>query len=374
VPLPSAAADLATVPSVTIIVPSHNEEEVIAEKLENLAALDYPADRLTLVLALDGCTDNTRGIATAFLARHPQDRRWRLIDYPIKRGKIAVLNECIAGATSDIVALSDASAALAHNGLIVGCRHFAQPDIGVVCGIYRLREANSAGEQAYWSYQIRIKLKESRVAAPMGAHGPFYMVRRDLCAPLPPDTINDDFILPMAIVLQGYRAIYDPDLIITDLERSTDRQDFRRRMRIGAGNLQQLLRLPGLANPARGLLAFTFLSGKGLRAVAPFLLLIAFVASLIAALSGSSFFQWISALEILALVLTGIGILLPPAFVPPPVAWLSYFLIGYAAAAIGALLLLTGDGNRIWEFSIVRKSNPPAEHPAANAPGNSDSC
>ena len=342
-------------PSVTVIVPAHNEAAVIEAKIANLAALAYPPDRLSVLLALDGCTDETRAIAQAALARLSVGPAWRIVEYASNIGKVAVLNEQIGKATSDIVALSDASALVEPDALIRAAAHFADRGVGVVCGTYRLA-AGSEGERAYWAYQTRVKADEAALAAPMGAHGAFYLFRRGLWSPLPADTINDDFILPMRIVLQGYRSVYDPSIVATELERSQTKHEFRRRVRIGAGNLQQVLRLAGLGDPRRGGLAFLFLSGKALRAVMPFIVIVALAATALLALNGSGIYRLLLAGEAILLGLALAGLIVGRAALPRPLAWLSYLVLGYAAAAVGSLLLLTGREKKVWWLSTAEKA------------------
>jgi cellulose synthase/poly-beta-1,6-N-acetylglucosamine synthase-like glycosyltransferase len=344
-----AAPDLADLPNITLIVPCHNEARVIAAKIANFAALDYPRDRLSIVLALDGCTDATQSIAAAALDRVP-DLKCRLAVYDANIGKVAVLNDQIGRATSDIVALSDASSLLNPDALLRAAAYFGTPEIGVVCPAYQVVDASNPGEQAYWAYQSRVRLYEARVAAPMGAHGAFYLFRRRLAAELEPDTINDDFMLPMRIVAAGHRAIYDPAIVATEVEPSTVSQEFRRRVRIGAGNFQQFVRLLSLAKPQRPWLAFVFCSGKGLRALMPFLLLSCLVSSLVLA-PGFRFYAAIVALELAAVLLVALGVLIPPARRFAPIKIASYLLIGHLASGIGAVLLLIGQGSKAWRFS-----------------------
>lgn len=352
---PGVTVEPAVPPSVTLIVPAHNEEAVMAAKIRNLAGLDYPRDRLTIVLALDGCSDATAAIARSLRADHG-DVDLRIVEYASNIGKVAVLNDQIGKAHSDLVALSDASALLEPGALADAVRHFARPSVGVVCPTYALVRPGSEGERAYWSYQTRVKAAEGALGAPMGAHGAFYLFRRSLWEPLRPDTINDDFVLPMKIVLRGYDAVYDVNIVATELETSTTRQDFRRRIRIGAGNLQQVLLLPGLADPRRPGLAFTFLSGKALRAFMPFLLLSAASVLPVLAMRTGGFYLLAFAGEA-ALVLSALaGTFGVPRTIPRQARWAGYFLQGHAAGFIGALILLCGLRNQAWKMSAAAKA------------------
>lgn len=335
-------------PMIEVIVPAHNEAAVIAAKIANLASLDYPQERLSVVIALDGCTDATHQIANAAAAQFADRLSVQFVVYPENIGKIAVLNDRIEAARADIVALSDASALIDADALRKAAVHFADREVGVVCGTYRLATAGSEGEQAYWKYQVRIKADEAAIAAPMGAHGAFYLFRRALWAPLPPDTINDDFVLPMRIVARGYRAIYDQAIVATEMECTTPTQEFRRRIRIGAGNMQQLVRLASLANPRRAALAFVFLSGKGLRALVPFLALAAVLATAVLAIEGEQLFQLMLAAQIVVFALALGVILTRSQGHPKPLKWLGYMVEGYFASAIGALSVLTARPRNPW--------------------------
>ena len=160
------------------------------------------------------------------------------------------------------------------------------------------------------------------------------MFRRALWTPLEPDTINDDFVLPMRMVAAGWKAIYDRQIVATELEATTSRQDFRRRVRIGAGNLQQALRLWTLANPMNPGLAFVFVSGKGLRSIMPFILLAGFAASVSLALSGGLVWQVLLGAELAAGMLV-IAAAAMPGRAPRPLNSFIYLVQGYARRGSG---------------------------------------
>ena len=267
-------------PSITILVPAYNEAAFIAHKIRNLATLDYPADKLKIVIACDGSRDATYDIALETL-REPECLHCdiRLLKFDHNRGKIAVLNQVIAQIETDIVALSDVSALISIDALQLAARQFQDPAVGVVNSRYRLLSPGSAGEGIYWEFQSQLKAAEASIGSVIGAHGAFYLIRTQLYQTLPADTINDDFIIPMQIVLRGYRSVYDADIIALELECAGDSQDSQRRSRIAAGNLQQALRLRRLLSPRFGGTAFTFASGKVLRVLVPYLMITAFAGS-----------------------------------------------------------------------------------------------
>lgn len=344
----------ATLPTITMIVPVYNEAGVIAAKIKNIDSLDYPRDRLTVVIALDGCTDASREIVEKTTSATASGINWKVVEYAENIGKIAVLNDTIANARTDIVALSDASAIIDEDALLKAARHFSDADVGVVCATYRLKDAGSEGERAYWDYQTSIKSDEAALAAPMGAHGAFYLFRRPLWQPIAADTINDDFVLPMQIVLSGSRAIYDPAIVATEIERTGSEQEFKRRVRIGAGNMQQTWRLAGLANPKHGWLAFLFVSGKGLRPLIPFIGIAAVLTSAALAFSDGGVLLWALLIaELLAIGVAVLAIVRRSSRYPKLVSWLGYLVEGHAASFVGAIRLLTGRERRPWTSARV---------------------
>ena len=329
-------------PEVTVVIPAHNEAAVIADKVRNLAALDYPGDKLKVIVACDGCTDGTADEARRAWAE-PECLHLDLevLEFMENKGKVAVLNHVIPLVTTEIVALSDVSALISLDALRIAARRFAEPAVGVVAGTYHLLAPGSPGEAAYWRYQRAVKRGEAALGAPMGAHGALYFFRRELFRPLPEDTINDDFILPMEMVARGARAVYESAITACELECADAGLDHRRRRRIAAGNLQQTIRLRRLLHPRYGGVAFVFASGKALRAVIPFLLLLVFMGCLALAPS-SAFFASMLAGQCLVygIALYRQAILPRPA--PALVATIHYLVGGHMAGLIGALRYMFG--------------------------------
>ena len=350
-------AQIADLPSIAIIVPAHNEAAVIEAKIRNLAALDYPADRLKCVVALDGCTDATRALAEAAVET-VRPGLITLVEYQPNIGKVAVLNDQIARTGSEIVALTDASALVGSDALIRAAEHFRDPIVGVVTGTYSMVLSGNEGETTYWRYQSEVRASESALAGPMGAHGAFYLFRRAAWTPLPQDTINDDFVLPMTIVLHGYRAVQDPAITASELERTKSGQDFWRRVRIGAGNLQQVIRLARLGDPRRGWVSFAFLSGKGLRGILPFLLIGLVLTSLWGGLQGHRVFGFLFAFEVLIAGWALLGFAVPMRN-NRLFSASQYVLDGYLAITLGALLLLLRQDRKVWRMSKTFDRNRP---------------
>ena len=319
-------------PSITLVMPAHNEARFIARKIENLAGLDYPREQLRIIIATDGCTDDT--VARARVALAAAGLSAEIREFRQNRGKVAVLNEVVGGLGKGIVALSDVSALLPADALRRIAAHFAEPGLGAVGGTYQLDDPGSAGEAKYWQWQVATKRGEAALGAPLGLHGAFWAFRREAFEALPADTINDDFILPMQMVLRGWRVAYDPTIVVREAERSSPAQDLRRRRRIAAGNMQQLLRLLPLLHPRHSGVALAFLSGKALRVMTPLLILIAALGTALLA-PGSDFFTLLALAQIAGFAAALAGLALGER-APRLLAFAAYALVGHAASGWGA--------------------------------------
>jgi cellulose synthase/poly-beta-1,6-N-acetylglucosamine synthase-like glycosyltransferase len=338
-------------PSITVLIPAHNEADVIAEKIRNLAMLDYPSAKLDVVIAMDGCSDDTYRVARAACREiECENLRVKLHDFRPNRGKLSVLNDMIPQLQSEIIVLSDASALLSIDALRRFAGHMADPEIGVVAATYRLAAPGSVGEKVYWDYQVTIKLGEACLGAPLGVHGACYALRRNVFEPLPAHTINDDFILPMNAIRQGKRIIYDTYIVALELETSDTGLDFRRRKRIAAGNMQQLLMLKDLLHPKYGGVSLAFASGKALRTLMPYILLFALFGSGVLAINSTAFLVVFLMLAA-GLVSGALAQLLPGLRRFKPFALCQYLVSGYAAGFVGATRYLLGLEHGGWKRS-----------------------
>lgn len=258
-------------PMVSLLIPAYNEERYLAQKLANVTALDYPRERLEIVVASDGSTDRTADIARQFA-----DRGVALIALPQNVGKTALLNQVVPRLRGELVVLSDVSGVLEPGALRRLVRPFADAAVGCVSGLYRLTgggDARAAGEGLYWRYETFIKRQESRLHSILGGHGAFYAIRAALFRTLPEGTINDDYLIPMQIVAEGHRAVYEPTAVAWEQELASWQGEFARRRRIAAGNCQQVVALRRLLHPRYGWVAWCFFSHKLLRTFAPLFLI-----------------------------------------------------------------------------------------------------
>jgi cellulose synthase/poly-beta-1,6-N-acetylglucosamine synthase-like glycosyltransferase len=261
----------AQVPEVTLLVAAYNEQPVIEKKIRNSLALDYPRDRLSVVIASDGSSDATAEIVSRF-----KDRGVRLLDYRQRRGKSAVLNSAIAETAGEILVLSDANTEYRPDAIRKLARWFADPRVDVVCGRLLLVDPASGRnvDSLYWRYETFLKTCEGRLGALLGANGAIYAIRRSACLPIPDNTIVDDLVIPLLSKLRHKgRIAYDPEAVGSEETPPTIGSEFRRRVRIGTGAFQSVPLLWRLLSPRHGWTAFAFLSHKILRWLVPFFLL-----------------------------------------------------------------------------------------------------
>lgn len=280
-------------PTLTLVVAAYNEAECMEAKIANTLALDYPADRLSLLFVTDGSTDATPDV----VRRYPQIE---LLHSPERRGKIHAIHRAMSRVTAEIVVFTDANTSLNPEALKRLARHYRDPAVGAVSGEKRVaiseRSDATAGEGMYWKYESTLKKWDSELFSVVGAAGELFSVRRSLYRDVPDDTILDDFMLSMQTVERGYRIVYEPEAYARELSSENVAEELKRKIRIAAGGIQSIVRLPGLLNPLRyPLLSFQYIGHRVLRwTVAPLLLVLAFFANLWLALTEPAFpYGWL---------------------------------------------------------------------------------
>jgi cellulose synthase/poly-beta-1,6-N-acetylglucosamine synthase-like glycosyltransferase len=222
------ARDPAAAPSVTVVVAAYNEEAVIERRLENLLALDYPADRLEVVVASDASTDRTNELVEAVAAREP---RVRLLDCP-RGGKVAAQDRAVRETTGDVVAFSDANATWAPEALRRLVADLADPDVAYVCGRLRLEDAaGSNREGLYWRYELWLREQESRLHSVTGGNGSIYALNRGDYVEVDPRW-GHDLAFPYRMVQAGRRAVYEPEALAFEKPTPTNEAEYARKVRM----------------------------------------------------------------------------------------------------------------------------------------------
>ncbi|CAH0536142.1 glycosyltransferase family 2 protein [Vibrio marisflavi] len=334
-------------PSITIVVPAYNEERWIADKIRNLATLDYPTNRLKVIIACDGCTDQTAEIAQATIQEAACcETLFEIHVHRKNRGKVALLNHHMQYIDSDITGLSDVSALISIDALIIAEEHFKTERTGVVNSSYQVLDSANQGELDYWKYQSKIKQREATLGSTLGAHGAFYLFRTRLFTPLKSNTINDDFVLPMQIVKQGFIAKHEERMVAVEMEATSCSNDFKRRLRISAGNMQQVIRLASMFKPKYKGVAFAFLSGKGLRLVTPYLMIGCLTIS--AVLATQPIFLAALLLQVVCYAIAIANTFIPAMSSIKLCQLIAYMITGHYANLIGGLRYLLGMESERW--------------------------
>ena len=295
-------------PLVSLLIVAHNEEDVIEERIRNALAIDYPSDRLEIVIALDGCTDGTSAIVQQY-----QSHGVRLLEFPQNRGKSTALNHAFESLNGEIVVLSDANTEMVPTAVHRLIPWFSDPKVGVVCGRLVLIDPITARnvDSHYWKYETLIKRCEGRLGALLGANGAIYAIRKDLFQPIPNKTLIDDFVIPLLAKLNsGCLIIYEPTAVAREETPADVRSEFRRRTRIGAGGFQSIGLLWRLLDPRRGWVALAFLSHKVLRWICPFLMIGLFVSNLW--LLEFPFYRLVLVSQLGFYLVSGLAAFLPP--------------------------------------------------------------
>lgn len=335
----------AALPRVSLLISAFNEQDVIASKIDNALALDYPAGLLEIVVVSDASSDGTDAIVGGYAPRGV-----RLHRQTERRGKTAGLNAVLPTLSGDVVVFSDANAMYQRDAVRKLVRNFSDPRVGCVTGEARYlkgdRSAADVTERAYWNYEIWIKRLETSVGSMVGGDGAIYAIRKALWQTLPEDAIND-FLNPLQIVGAGWRGVYEPEAICYEETAAGIRREWRRRVRIVSRSWRAVFQAPGVLNPFRvGIFAFCLLSHKVLRWFCGlFLALLALTAvSLIVSSaspgSGNGLVVPILAAAVVLLLLTPHG--------RQAAGFVLYFCIINAASAVGIARGTFGRVSGVW--------------------------
>lgn len=334
-------------PRVSFIIAAYNEEEVIERKIEQTLALDYPAEKLEVVVASDGSTDRTDEIVQSFA-----DRNVRLFRTEGRLGKTATLNQAVGVATGEILIFSDATGIYNEGAVREMVANFNDPSIGCVTGrvTYRYGEdVNSSGFQAYQRIAVAIRRAESRFGSQTSVSGSIHAMRCALYK-ASPAAFSLDVIDAVHTVCQGYRVVYENDATSLEESRQTLAEEFRCRVRIGVrGTSMVPYVFRQLLGHGRLVYLLQMISHKIFRWWLWFFLAAALVSNL--ALVGQSlFYTTVAGMQILFYGIAALGIFLSGRGIRlPMVSTASFFVMGNTAMAVGAFKCLAGRRMARWE-------------------------
>jgi cellulose synthase/poly-beta-1,6-N-acetylglucosamine synthase-like glycosyltransferase len=225
-------------PDVSVIVAAHDEEDVIGRRVENLLELDYPAERLEIVIASDGSTDRTDEIVEQLAARAPNVKLLRVE----RAGKATAQNRAVAGSQAEVVAFSDANSRWETDALRKLVRSFGDDDVGYVCGQLRLERSDGESQEGlYWRYELWQRESESAIGSITAGNGAIYGVRRSDYLGWDDPFIGHDFGLPFRLVQRGRRAVYEPEAVAWEKPATDVEDEYRRKVRMMTRSWRPLL-------------------------------------------------------------------------------------------------------------------------------------
>jgi cellulose synthase/poly-beta-1,6-N-acetylglucosamine synthase-like glycosyltransferase len=333
---PGARRPAVELPSVSLIVAAHDEEAVIERKVHNALALDYPRDRLEVLVVSDGSTDRT-------VERAEEAGAARVLDL-VRAGKLAAQNAGVAVAEGDVLAFSDANAFWAPSALRELVEPFADPRVGYVCGQVRFTDGGANEEGAYWRYEMAVRELESQLGGVTAGNGAIYATRRDSYLVLDASR-SHDLSFPFEMTKRGWRALYAPDAVAEERMVPTIEGEFARKRRMMSG-LWDIVLADGMLSP-RGyepIYAFEIYSHRALRYASPFLHLVA-LGTNIALLGHGSVYTVTLGLQAALLVAAALGSVV--ALRPFRLAY--YYVTVTASIAVGLWDRIRGRIPRAWE-------------------------
>lgn len=363
-----------SLPRLSLIIAAHNEERDIAAKLEHTLALDYPAERLEVIVASDCSTDRTDEIANSFAGRGV--KLYRQAEH---LGKTVAQHNAVKIATGEFLVFTDATTRYTPDALRKLVRNFADPTVGCVAGqlIYVESTPNNTldsvptsvgrGCRSYWDYEKFLKSCESRVGSLIGVSGCLYAVRRSSFAQLRPELI-DDFVVATEIHLRGLRTVYEPEAIATEGTNRRSRDEFCMRVRVIEQTLTALHQYREVLKPWRhGLFACQMLSHKVLRYAVPMLLLVVLISNALL-VERATLFQLTLLAQVLfyAAALAG-WVADQRKLRVGPLALPYYFILANAAALVAGIKFLCGEHYVVW--TPIREANSSIQRVASEVSG-----
>ena len=301
----SSSPDDSFIPKVSIVLAAYNEADHIRQKLDNCLSLDYPRDKVQVLVGSDGSDDGTNEIVADY-----GDRGVELFAFRPRRGKMATVNRVVGRATGEICVFSDTSECFDRDALRRLVRHFADPEIGAVTGnhIYRSEKTGLGfGTMFYWKFQRFLQSMESRLHSVCACDGTIYACRRELFPHPADEIINDDVAVPLGILTQGKRVIFEPEAVARgDVLPQTSRF-FRQKIRGQAGRYQIYAMFPRMFVPWPPKRWWIFVSHHVLPVLVPWFLTLALATNIALWFSGQSLYRWLLLLQLSFYLLALVG-------------------------------------------------------------------
>jgi cellulose synthase/poly-beta-1,6-N-acetylglucosamine synthase-like glycosyltransferase len=338
-------------PQVSILLAVHNEEQVMEQKIYTTLQTSYPQSKIEFLIGSDASTDKTEEIIERLSGQYYQIMFHR---FQTRTGKAGIMNQLAEKATAEILLFTDANVFFTEPTIFELVKHLRNTEVALVAGNIINPDVKHDGismqEKDYQLFENRLKYQEGILwGAMMGAFGGCFAMRRDYFSPTPPNFIVDDFYITLAALEQGGKAISEMNAFCHEDISNIPTEEFRRKSRIGAGNFQLIRRFRHLLSPAKGGIAFAFLSHKVLRWLGPLFILAAYLCSFVLAFE-YPFYQicfWIQtlllAMPLIDFVLSKLNIHLFG------LRYISHFYMMNLALLNGFLKFLTGVKHNVWQ-------------------------
>jgi cellulose synthase/poly-beta-1,6-N-acetylglucosamine synthase-like glycosyltransferase len=340
-------------PRLSVLIAAYNEEEAIARKIEQTLALEYPADKLEVLVLSDCSTDRTDEIVNRF-----PDKRVRLIRMAERRGKTYAQNQGIKEATGEVVVFSDATAVYQSKALLYMACNYQDASVGAVSGRYQYfdptnESATGLGSMAFWNYENLIKKLQSRIRTITGCCGCIYSVRKTAYTELPADIISD-LVQPLQAIKKGYRVVFEDRALAYEETTQSTSEEFAMRVRVVTRAMRGLLSVPDLLQPWKfAWTAFQLWSHKIMRWMVPLFLIVLLGANL--ALLEIPFYRAILGLQLFFYLAAILNMLWPLHRQWKPLGIPLFFCTLNAAALVSMVEICRGRKYVTWQTVRARR-------------------
>lgn len=345
---------VANLPKVSLLIAAFNEEDYIADKIQNCLEINYPKAQLEIIFITDGSTDKTAEIIS-------QNKNLTLLHEDTRAGKMAAIKRAIPFVKGEIIVFTDANTFLNPSAITELVKHYQNPKVGAVAGEKRISVANkadasAAGEGFYWKYESALKKWDYELYSNVGAAGELFSIKANLYQPIESDTIIDDHMIAMRIAEKGFIIAYEPNAYAVETASANSSEELKRKIRIAAGGIQSIIRLKKSANLFHNpVLTFQYISHRVLRwAITPWLMLVVLFLNVFICLNHPELwlYQLILVGQILFYLASILGYLLEQKKIKIKILFIPfYFSMMNYAAIVGTIRYFKGKQSAAWEKS-----------------------
>ena len=340
-------------PDVTVVIAVHNEEKNILNRLNDLTLQNYPGEKIEVVVVSDGSTDKTVSLVNQF--KESNNLKLKILELKPNQGKPNALNTAVKVAEGDVLVFTDARQVFDVNVISELVSNFVDPRIGCVSGELFFKQSHDSNIHQemglYWKYEKYIRKSESVLGSVVGVTGAIYAMRKELYKAIPVNTLIDDVLIPMNVVMQGYRVLFDEKAMAYDVVSNDAGQEWKRKVRTLSGNWQLLLDHMCLLNPFRNSIFFQFVSHKVLRLIVPFLLMIILLVSFILSNDG---YLWLFVLQLIIYGVIAVSFMFPQVRKYRIINLMYFFTVLNAAAVVSFYKVIICRQTNLWQAAYKK--------------------